>query len=93
MLNISIKNKLKDNYIIKVSNNIMTIDFESLNLPISQKINVLPEEEQKLVFNYLANLSETEKICYKIAYQHLGSSFDILRSNGYSDWLKKTTNV
>ena len=67
----------------------MTIDFESLKLPISPKISILPEEEQTFIFNYLSNLTETEKICYKIAYHHLGSSFDILRSNGYSDWLKK----
>ena len=71
----------------------MTIDFESLQLPISPRIAVLSEEDQKRIFNYLNNLTETEKICYKIAYQHLGSSFDIVRSNGYSDWLKKINNV
>lgn len=68
------------------------MDFETLHLPISPKILILPEEDKKLIFEYLMNLTETEKICYKIAYQHLGSSFDILRSNGYSDWLKKTNN-
>ncbi len=83
---------MKDNYIIIVRNNIMTIDFESLKLPISPKISLLSEEDQTQIFNYLENLSETEKICYKIAYQHLGSSFDIVRSNGYSDWLKKMKN-
>lgn len=67
----------------------MPINFESLNLPVSPKIAMLSEEDQELIFNYLKNLTDTEKICYKIAYQHLGSSFDILRSNGYSDWLKK----
>lgn len=71
----------------------MPINFESLNLPVSPKIAMLSEEDQELVFNYLKNLTDTEKICYKIAYQHLGSSFDILRSNGYSDWLKKRGNV
>ena len=70
----------------------MTTDFESLKLPISPKIYTLSEEDQALIFNYLNILTETEKICYKIAYQHLGSSFDILRSNGYSDWLKKTSS-
>lgn len=71
----------------------MPINFESLNLPVSPKIAMLSEEDQELIFNYLKNLTDTEKICYKIAYQHLGSSFDILRSNGYSDWLKKRGNV
>lgn len=80
---------MKVNYIIIVRNNIMPIDFESLQLPISPKISILPEKDQRLIFNYLKNLSETDKICYKIAYEHLGSSFDILRSNGYSDWLKQ----
>ena len=70
----------------------MTTYFESLKLPISPKISTLSEEDQALIFIYLNNLTETEKICYKIAYQHLGSSFDILRSNGYIDWLKKKSS-
>lgn len=84
---------MKYNYIIIVRNNIMTIDFKSLNLPISQQIEGLSEEMQQRIFNYLKSLTETEKICYKIAYEHLGSSFDIVRSNGYIEWLKKTNNV
>lgn len=44
---------------------------------------------QKTIIQYLNQLSTTEQITYKIAKDHLGSSFNILRSNGFQDWKKK----
>ena len=41
---------------------------------------------------YLTSLKEIEKNAYSIAQQHLGTSFDIERSNGYKEWLKKNTH-
>jgi hypothetical protein len=38
---------------------------------------------------YILTLSEKEYKAYKIAESHLGSSFDILKSNGYLKWLKQ----
>lgn len=46
------------------------------------------------VIEYLSQLDPIEKKAYKIAKEHLGSSFNIVKSNGYCDWLKgKGTQV
>ena len=47
------------------------------------------EEIKKQVHNYLNSLDEKDKIAYKIAMDHLGTSFNILRSNGFTEWQKK----
>jgi hypothetical protein len=46
------------------------------------------EEEQKME-EYISQLTEVEKIAFEIAKEHLGSSFNIRRSNGFKEWLKK----
>jgi hypothetical protein len=62
--------------------------FENLGLPISEKVHFLPEERQRDIYLYLSQLSDHEKKAYLIAFQHLGTSFDILRSNGFCEWKK-----
>lgn len=37
---------------------------------------------------YINQLSDVEKKACMIAKEHLGSSFNIIKSNGYNDWLK-----
>jgi hypothetical protein len=49
-------------------------------------------EQYEQLEKYLATLNELEKNAYLIAQQHLGTSFDIERSNGYKEWLKKNTH-
>jgi hypothetical protein len=51
-------------------------NFKNLDLRIQNKI-----------INYLRQLNPTEVKAYNIAKRHLGSSFNLLRSNGYNDWL------
>jgi hypothetical protein len=46
-------------------------------------------EEQALVLEYLNQLNNIQKQAYKIAKEHLGSSFHIVKSNGYIEWLNK----
>ena len=43
------------------------------------------------VLEYLKNLGEKERIAYKIAYSHLGTSFNIIRSTGYVEWINDQT--
>jgi len=70
-----------------VSNN-MNDELNKLQLPISQEILRSTDEETKnKVFQYLSQLTEVERKTYIIAYSHLGTSFDILRSNGYNRWV------
>jgi hypothetical protein len=45
--------------------------------------------EEKLIEKYVAQLSEQEKLVLDIAIDHLGSSFDIVRSIGYIKWAEK----
>lgn len=62
------------------------IDFSTLGLDISGYVQKYPIETQRLIFHYLNNLDEMNKKAYQIAYNHLGSSFNILKSNGFMNW-------
>lgn len=65
-----------------------TINWSSLTVPVPENITTYPEETQKLVFEYLLQLETIQQRAYLIAKDHLGTSFDILRSTGYCEWLK-----
>jgi hypothetical protein len=65
--------------------------FAELRLPIPQLIYNCSKEEQLNVFQYLNSFNETQKIAYKIAISHLGSSYNLCRSNGYKEWCKKNS--
>ena len=41
-----------------------------------------------LLIEYLESLSPIERTAMEIAKRHLGSSFNILKSNGYVRWIK-----
>lgn len=56
-------------------------------LPIPEnKANQLNNDK---IIAYITQLTETEKQAYLIAFQHLGTSFNILNSNGYKNYIKK----
>lgn len=48
-------------------------------------------EINESIAKYLAQLSPLQQKAIKIAHMHLGTSFNILKSNGYIDW-KKISN-
>ena len=66
-----------------------SINFDQLGLPIPNLVLTLPVEKQREIFNYLSQLDELNKKAYLIAQDHLGSSFNIYKSNGYKDWIIK----
>lgn len=75
---------------ITYTNNTMdSINFDQLGLPIPNLVLTLPVEKQREIFNYLSQLDELNKKAYLIAQDHLGSSFNIYKSNGYKDWIIK----
>tara|TARA_B110000208_G_scaffold166445_1_gene205332 strand:- start:159 stop:353 length:195 start_codon:yes stop_codon:yes gene_type:complete len=43
--------------------------------------------EKKIILKYLHSLDDKNRIVLQIAHDHLGSSFHIVRSNGYKEWL------
>jgi hypothetical protein len=63
-------------------------ELSTLKLSIPESILTLSSEKQHLVYLYLEQLNEFDRKAYSIAKNHLGTSFDILRSNGYISWLK-----
>ena len=63
-----------------------TIQFEDLGLPIPDLVMKSPYDKQCEIYNYLKNMSDTEKKAYLIAKEHLGSSFNIHKSNGFKQW-------
>lgn len=62
------------------------VNFEQLDLQISEYIKSYPLEQQREIFEYLNDMDETNIKAYKIAYDHLKSSFNIVRSNGFKEW-------
>jgi hypothetical protein len=62
------------------------------------KKKIKKEEDKKeitidhLKTNYINSMDEKEKIAYKIAKEHLGSSFNLEKSIGFQKWLKKNSN-
>lgn len=56
---------------------------------ISDHLTGFSEEERENVLKYLEQLSEKEKKACQIANDHLGSSFNILKSIGYIEWKAK----
>lgn len=43
---------------------------------------------QEKICEYLSQLNPIERKAYKIAKEHLGTSFNLVKSNGFCDWLK-----
>jgi hypothetical protein len=68
------------------------IIFDSLNLPIPDTINKYPNEKKREIYDYLNELTDIEKVGYIIAFNHLESSFDICRSNGFKEWKNSKTS-
>jgi hypothetical protein len=67
------------------------INFKLLNIEIPETIKKYPLEKQREIFNYLSEMDEHDKKAYSIAFNHLGSSFDIYRSNGFKEWKSKNS--
>ena len=46
------------------------------------------EKTQELIVKYLKHLNTIERQAYTIGKSHLGSSFNVVKSNGFVDWKK-----
>ena len=67
------------------------MNFESLNMVLPELVQKYSIENQQLIFEYLSEMDEHHRKAYDIAYNHLGTSFNILRSNGFKQWLSNKT--
>lgn len=68
------------------------LDFTSLNMKISDLIKTYPIERQREIYEYLMSLDSIHRKGYDIAYDHLGTSFNIARSNGFKKWLAEKSS-
>lgn len=67
------------------------INFNSLNMKISENIKTFPIEKQREIYQYLSEMDEHHRKAYEIAYEHLGTSFNVMRSNGFKEWISNKT--
>jgi hypothetical protein len=69
---------------MNTSDNILKI----LDIPIPDIVYSYDDNKQKEIYNYLTKLikDEQQKKAYVIAFEHLGSSFNIVKSNGFKEW-------
>jgi hypothetical protein len=67
---------------------IQEIDFAALNVSIPESTKIYTIEQQKEIYQYLSEMDDHEKKAYEIAVHHLGTSFNIYRSNGFISWKK-----
>ncbi len=66
----------------------MEYKFEDIGIPKPLLFDKYEENEKANIYEYLSKLDEHQKNIYKIAHQHLETSFNVVKSNGYLKWLK-----
>ena len=64
-------------------------NFEELKVPEPPLFSTYEKEEKENIYLYLSGLDDHNKKIYKIAHEHLETSFNIVKSNGYIKWLKQ----
>lgn len=60
---------------------------DTIHLP--ENFHTLPMELQEEIIQYLDTMENRQIKAYLIAKDHLGSSFNIFKSNGYKEWKHK----
>jgi hypothetical protein len=68
--------------------------FKDFDIPIPNIVYSYDNEKQKEIYDYLSHLikDELQKKAYLIAFEHLGSSFTIYKSNGFKEWKSSLRN-
>lgn len=59
-----------------------------LGLELPNNFENYDEKTKELIVNYLKHLDTIERQAYTIGKAHLGSSFNVVKSNGFIDWKK-----
>lgn len=59
-----------------------------LGLELPNNFEKYDENTQQLLVEYLNHLDTIERQAYTIGKSHLGSSFNVIKSNGFIDWKK-----
>jgi hypothetical protein len=65
-------------------------EFEArLGLPLPDNFEQYDDIIQELILRYLEQLDRIERKAYTIGKSHLGSSFNVVKSNGFIEWRQK----
>lgn len=67
----------------------MDKDSNDLHSYLPASFSSLNEKEQSLLLEYVQSMDDLQKKALTIAKEHLKSSFQLQKSNGYSEWLKE----
>jgi hypothetical protein len=51
------------------------------------------EEARQSILKYIEQLGDKERIAYVIAKNHLGTSFDVVKSIGYITWKNNQSQI
>lgn len=70
-----------------------SINFSELNIEIPELVKRENYEKQKEIYEYLKQMDDIQLKAYNIAMNHLGSSFNILKSNGFKEWKKTKAQI
>lgn len=67
--------------------NCQEIELE-LGLELPEQFESYDPQTQQLIIQYLQHLNTIEKQAYTIGKKHLGTSFNVIKSNGFANWKK-----
>lgn len=63
-----------------------------LGLELPTNFENYDDKTQGLIIDYLKQLNTIERQAYTIGKKHLGSSFNLVKSNGFIYWKKNNTH-
>ena len=61
-----------------------------LGLELPNNFENYDDSSKTNIINYLKQLDAIERKAYTIGKQHLGTSFNVIKSNGFAEWKKKS---
>jgi hypothetical protein len=59
-----------------------------IGLELPHNFESYDDSIKESIIKYLIQLNKIEKQAYTIGKSHLGTSFNVLKSNGYNNWIK-----
>jgi hypothetical protein len=61
-----------------------------LGLELPNNFENYDDSSKTDIINYLKQLDAIERKAYTIGKQHLGTCFNVIKSNGFAEWKKKS---
>tara|TARA_Y100000389_G_scaffold171664_1_gene179479 strand:+ start:4410 stop:4634 length:225 start_codon:yes stop_codon:yes gene_type:complete len=68
---------------------ILFVLYPKIDIKISNYILLKMPSNKEIIIQYINSLNELQKLALKIAKEDLGSSFNIEKSIGFLNWIKK----